>query len=216
MLAAQGLFDTPRQRVDLEGAAGRFDRLGGVQINTLSVVTRSHYLVLWSRLATYDATLLDTLLHPRRAVFEYWSHAASIVPMADYVYYRPDMLRAAQEHPWGSIREWLTNGHDVLYETLAAIRERGPLASADFERAADAPRVAALNLYGPKESRRALEVLWTSGELMIHSRRGGQKVYDLRDRVLTEAFGAAIPADDELPSAEEQLRHFTLRTVRAL
>jgi len=216
MLAAQGLFDPSRQKADLEAVAGLVDRLGAVQIDTISVVERSQYVVLWSRLGAYEPTLLDTLLSPRRAIFEYWSHAASIVPMTDYVYYRPDMLRAAQEHPWGSVREWLTNGHDAMSETLEAIRERGPLASADFERDPAAPRTPVWDWYGPKESRRALEVLWTSGHLMVHSRRGGQKVYDLRERVLAEAFGNAIPSDDELPTAEDQLRHFTRRTVRAL
>src|SRR5262249_11582321 len=165
MLTAQGLFDLPGQKADLEAVAGSVDRLGAVQIDTISVVERSQYVVLWSRLGAYDATLLDTLLYPRRAVFEYWSHAASIVPMTDYVYYRPDMLRAAQERPWGSVREWLSNGHDAMHETLGAIRERGPLASADFERAPDAPRTPVWDWYGPKESRRALEVLWTGGHL---------------------------------------------------
>ena len=58
------------------------ERLGVVQIDTISVVQRSQYLVLWSRLGAYDPALLDQLLYPQRSVFEYWSHAASIVPMA--------------------------------------------------------------------------------------------------------------------------------------
>jgi len=217
MLAAQGLLDAPRRRVRIGDVEALVERLGAVQIDTISVVERSQYVVLWSRLGAYDPALLDALLYPRRAVFEYWAHAASIVPMRDYVYYRPDMLRAREDHPYDSIRDWLTNGHDALRDTLEAIRRRGPLSSAAFEAPEDARRASPWDWYGPKESRRALETLWTGGELMIHSRRGGQKLYDLRERVLAEAFGAGgVPGDDALPSPEEQVRHFARRTVRAL
>ncbi|HLY32774.1 MAG TPA: crosslink repair DNA glycosylase YcaQ family protein, partial [Ktedonobacterales bacterium] len=104
----------------------------------------------------------------------------------------------------------------VIAETLDAIRTRGPLASADFETPPAAKRASPWDWYGPKESRIALDVLWMMGNLMIHSRRGGQKLYDLRERVLAEAFREAIPSDDALPSGAEALRYFTLRTIRAL
>jgi uncharacterized protein YcaQ len=216
MLAAQGLLDPPPPAPDLAALRAMIERLGVVQVDTINVVRRSQYLVLWSRLGAYDDTLLDALLAPHRAIFEYWSHAASIVPMSDYPYYRADMLRAADGHLWEHLRHWKHANGDVLSRVLDAIHERGPLASADFERPADGRRASAWDWYGPKESRRALDVLWTTGELMIHSRRGGQKVYDLRERVLAEAFSGAALSDDDLPSPREQLRHFILRTARAL
>lgn len=216
MLAAQGLLDAPPRKPSVADVEAAVERLGAVQIDTISVVERSQYLVLWSRLGPYDPSLLDALLHPRRAVFEYWSHAASIVPMRDYAYYRPDMLRAKEDHPYGGIRDWLSNGHDALRDTLESIRANGPMASSAFEAPEDARRASPWDWYGPKESRRALETLWTSGDLMISSRRGGQKVYDLRERVLAEAFGGAIPSDDALPTAEEQVRYFARRTIQAL
>ena len=80
MLAAQGLFDPPPSRPDLEAVQTVIDRLGAVQIDTISVIERSQYLVLWSRLGAYDASLVDTLLATKRTIFEYWSHAASIIP----------------------------------------------------------------------------------------------------------------------------------------
>lgn len=215
MLAAQGLLDPPTATAGLDDIAGMIDRLGVLQIDTISVVERTQYLVLWSRLGPYDAALLDALLYPGRAVFEYWSHAASIVPMADYPYYRPKMLRY-HEHIWRGDHEWMGRNPEVVRETLEAVRTRGPVASADFERAPDAPRAGLWDWYGSKESRRALEILWTTGDLMIHSRRGGQKVYDLRQRVLAEAFGDGAPPDDALPHDEERQRHFIRRTVRAL
>jgi uncharacterized protein YcaQ len=217
MLAAQGLLDPPRGRPRLEHVYDMVDRLGAVQIDTITVVKQSQYLVLWSRLGTYDPNLLDALLHPHRRIFEYWSHAASIVPMRDYPYYRADMLRRAyDDHLWENLREWMAQSDGALQRTLEAIRERGPLASADFECPADGRRASPWDWYGPKESRKALDVAWTLGDLMIHSRRGGQKVYDVRERVLAEAFGDAIPRDDELPAPDEHLRYFAARTARAL
>lgn len=217
LLAAQGLFDPPPVAPVLDDAYAVVERLGAVQIDTITVVKQSQYLVLWSRLGAYDPTLLDTLLHPNRRVFEYWSHAASIVPMCDYPYYRADMLRARNEHPWGSVSSWMRENPETIAQTLAMVRERGPMASSDFERPVDGKRASAWDWYGPKDSRRALEVLWTTGDLMVYSRRGGQKIYDVRERVLAEAYGRGKkPRDERLPSPEEQLRHFAKRTVRAL
>src|SRR5262249_54841817 len=105
---------------------------------------------------------------------------------------------------------------DVVQRTLEAIRERGPLGSADFERPANTKRTKPWDWYGPKESRVALDLLWMTGEIMVQSRRAGQKVYDLRERVLAATFGEAIPADDDVPAPEEGLRHFVRRTASAL
>jgi uncharacterized protein len=216
MLAAQGLLDPPPEAPGLDDVRATIERLGVVQVDTISVVERSQYLVLWSRLGAYDAGYLDALVYPQRAIFEYWSHAASIVPMADYRYYRPDMLRAAELHMWAGDREWVRHNSEALRRTLDTIRERGPMTSSQFERAPEGQRGQAWDWYGPKESRRALAVAWMLGDLMIHSRRAGQKVYDLRERVLAEAFGDGAPGDDELPTPGEQLRYFTRRTVQAL
>jgi len=217
MLAAQGLLDPPPQSPapGLDDVRAMVERLGVLQIDTISVVERAQYLALWSRLGPYDRDLLDRLLYPERAVFEYWGHAASIAPMADYRYYRPKMLRY-HEHMWAGNRQWLEENPTAPRDTLAAIRERGPLASSDFERPPDKARTGPWDWFGPKDSRRALEILWTMGDLMIHSRRAGQKVYDVRERVLAEAFGAEVPRDDELPTPEDVTRYFARHTVQAL
>jgi uncharacterized protein YcaQ len=170
--------------------------------------------VLWSRLGPYDDTWLDALLSPHRATFEYWSHAASIVPMEDYRYYRLDMLNYTT-NLYASDHAWLHDNPQILRETLATIRKHGPMASSDFERPDDGRRAEAWDWFGLKESRRALHVLWTTGDLMVHSRRGGQKVYDLRERVLAEAFGR-VPSDKRLPDPAEQQRYFVRRAVAAL
>jgi uncharacterized protein YcaQ len=214
-LAAQGLLQAPPARPGVHDVRDAIERLGAVQIDTISVVERSQYIVLWSRLGAYDPGLLEALLYPQRAVFEYWSHAASIVPMAEYAYYRPKMLRYC-EHMWRGNQAWLERNPDTVRRTLEAVRERGPVASTDFERPPAARRSGPWDWHGPKESRRALEVLWTTGDLMVHSRRAGQKVYDLRERVLAEAFGDDVPRDDDLPHVDDCLRYFVRRTVHAL
>jgi len=219
MLAAQGLFDPPPTTKDLNTVQAIIDQLGVVQVDTINVVMRSQYLVLWSRLGVYDAGLLDTLLSIRRAVFEYWSHAASIIPMQDYPYYRADMVRAYEHHLWTNILDWLRRNPEVVKETLDRIRDSGPMASADFESPRERQPTAPWEWYGPKESRRALHTLWTTGHLMISSRRGSQKVYDLRERVLAEAteiFDGVLPTDDALPSLQQQALHFIERSVSAL
>jgi len=216
MLAAQGLLDPPPTNPGSDDVRALIERLGVLQIDTINVVRRTQYLVLWSRLGAYDDALLDELLSPRRMTFEYWSHAASIVPMSDYPHYRAAMLRAADGELWGDYRQWRDEHPDVVRQTLEAIRERGPLGSADFERPKNAKRTKPWDWYGPKESRVALDLLWMTGELMVHSRRAGQKVYDLRERVLTETYGGVIPSDDGLPTPDESLRHFVRRTASAL
>jgi len=216
MLAAQGLLDPPPAHPGIDDVHALIERLGVLQIDTINVVRRTQYLVLWSRLGAYDDALLDELLYPRRLAFEYWSHAASIVPVSDYPHYRAVMLRAANGELWDDYLRWREEHPDVLQKTLEAIRERGPLGSADFERPANAKKTRPWDWYGPKETRVALDTLWMTGELMVHSRRAGQKVYDLRERVLAETFGEAIPSDEDLPSPEESLRHFVRSTVSAL
>ena len=213
MLAAQGLLDPPLPSVGLADLRATVERLGVVQIDTISVVARSQYLVLWSRLGPYDPLLLDRLLHPERAVLEYWAHAASILPMRDYAYHRTWMLHH-QLHLWSGHREWVDANAAVLEETLETIRVRGPVASADFERDPSRPRTGPWDWHGPKLSRRALEILWTNGRLAVSSRRAGQKVYDLHERALPPDLG--LPADHELPSLDERRRYLARRTLEAL
>jgi hypothetical protein len=215
VLAAQGLLDPPPHAPGPPEVRDTIARLGAVQLDAISVVARTQYLVLWSRLGSYDPAALDAALYPDRSVFEYWSHAASIVPLADYPLYRARMLRH-KELMWGGLRAWMEANPDPLRAVLDAIRERGPLASSDFERPDGAKRTGPWDWYGPKDTRRALEALWTVGDLMIHSRRAGQKVYDLRERVLAEAFAGVVPSDDDLPDPAAQLRGYVERTVRTL
>jgi uncharacterized protein YcaQ len=215
MLAAQGLLDPLPGAVTENDLHAMIERLGVVQIDTISVVARSQYLVLWSRLGPYDPSLFDALLAPKRAIFEYWAHAASILPMCDFPYYRAEMVYEPEWRLYDGTRQWTDEHSEIIKSTLEAIRERGPLASADFERPAGGRRVERWDWYGPKESRVALDVLWSAGEIMVSGRRAGQKVYDLRERVLADLPGG-VPSDEALPGHDERLRYFVRRTLSAL
>ncbi len=215
MLAAQSLLDPPQPKPGIAEVQAKVERLGVVQIDTINVARRSQYLVLWSRLGPYNEADFDALLYPRRAIFEYWAHAASILPMSDFPYYLA-VMEESRRHLYVGDRRWLDEHPHVAAQTLEAIRDRGPLASADFERPDDGRRAVAWDWHGLKESRRALAVLWTLGDLMVHSRRGGQKVYDLRERVLAEVFGEEPPAGINIPSPEERTRYLTRRTLQVL
>src|SRR5512136_2755977 len=88
------------------------EQIGCLQIDTLHMVRRSHYLALWSRLGTYDPTVLDSLLFgPQRCLFEGWQHAASIIPLSEYRYQMPHQ-RNLREHPNSWYNDWLKSQVD--------------------------------------------------------------------------------------------------------
>ena len=177
--------------------------LGCVQLDTISVVSRSHETVLWSRLGHYDPTRLAELHYPDGALMEYWVHAAAIVPVEFFPFVRRRMASYAERDTWA--REHA----DVLDRVRTRIREGGPLASRDFERP-DGPRPDPWTWWGGKPERQALDALWSAGELVVLKRDGFQRTYDLTDRVLPGAREAP------LPSEAEQRRWFVDRALHAL
>lgn len=172
------------------------ERLGCIQIDTLQMVHRSHYLVPWSRLGRYDPADLDALAFDPadRRLFEYWKKAASLIPLAHYRYSLPQM-RAYREQPRSSWREWIER--EMTHEVLAHVRERlaaeGPLRASDFHY--DGPRRQAW--WDWKPAKAALEHLYNTGEAMIADRVNFQRAYDLRERVLPEWVDTSEPTPDE-------------------
>jgi uncharacterized protein len=184
-----------------EAAARTVEHFGYVQIDTIAVVERAHHHTLWSRQPDYEPSMLDELLATDRRVFEYWSHAAAYVPMADYRYYLPKM-RAETDKPKN--REWMAEHADLVSLVMDRIREEGPLGSADFK---DTSGEHAGNWWGWKPAKHALAALWLRGDLMVSSRRNFQRRYDLRERVLPD------DVDTEEPEPNELARFFMRRTV---
>jgi uncharacterized protein len=182
--------------------------MGALQIDTIQVVARSPYLVLWSRLGAYEPHWLDELL-AEGALFEYWSHAACLLPIEDYALYRRRMLAyATPEDPERSTGRpaWIAANREVMDRMLALVRERGPVRSADFEREDEQKG----GWWNWKPDKRVLEMLHTTGELMILRRDSFQRVYDLRERVFSTW------TDEQLPAEVDVRRSLALKAVRAL
>ena len=175
-----------------------------LQIDSISVVARSPYLVLWSRIGAYDPNWLDELL-AEGAIFEYWSHAACFVPMEDYGLYRRLMLDKTDK-----TRVWMEAHPDALEHVMGHIRKEGPVRSAEFARTDG----KAGGWWEWKPEKRALEHLFAAGELMISHRENFHRVYDLRERVLANA----LPdwEDALAPTELEVRRALALKAVRAL
>jgi uncharacterized protein YcaQ len=199
LLAAQGLAAPPPSPAAKGDVLAAIRQMGLLQIDTIHIVARSPYLVLWSRLGAYDPGWLDQLL-AEGALFEYWSHAACFLPIEDYALYRGAMLD--QRSPGGRWRAWADANEPVTAQVLARVREGGPVRSADFAREG---RGGAWWDWKPEKI--ALELLFNQGYLMIARREGFQRIYDLQERVL--------PAwdDADLLPPEQVRRRLVLKGV---
>jgi uncharacterized protein len=201
---AQGLDCRPSHAVRQHDVLEAIRRMGVLQIDTISVVARSPYFVLFSRLGGYDMRWLDAQLQ-EGSVFEYWAHEASYVPIEDYGLFRHRMLDPGSMG-WKYRDAWVRENRHHMDRVLERVRTHGPLRSADFERTDD----GAGSWWGWKPEKRALEYLLTAGELMVARRQSFQRVYDLRERV------HAAWSDDMLEPRTEVERQLVLRAVHAL
>jgi uncharacterized protein YcaQ len=203
-LEAQGLAtrNGSEPAPTLENIYRLVEQLGCVQIDTLQRVKRSQYLVLWSRLGQYDPADLDRLIYDpqKQRLFEYWKHAASILPLNEYRYCLPMMerFRSGDDNWFG---DWLQDpeNHVLIEQVLERVRLEGPLRAANFERDGH----PAGSWWNWKPAKRALEHLYDRGDLMIRDRVNFQRVYDLRERVLPEWV-------DTRPASREERDRFRL------
>ena len=207
MLAAQGLDRLPDRPAVKADVLDMIRRMGVLQIDTIHVVERSPYLVLWSRLGDYRREWLDELL-VEEALFEYWAHAMCFLPIEDYPLYRRRMLDAIQNRVWPVkwAVEWMQENLQVVERIRTHLKENGAVRSVEFENKNRPPG----GWWNWKDEKNALEALLFTGEVMIARRQNFQRVYDLRERVLPGWEQAALPSTDELRRA------LTLRTVKAL
>lgn len=192
MLAAQGLLEPLSKPATKRAVLATIRRMSALQIDTISVVARSPYLVLWSRLGAYKPEWLEQLLSEQK-IFEYWAHAACFLPIEDYPLYRRQMIDPGSIG-WQYSHDWVSRNRNEIERVLAAIRERGPMRSIEFE--ADTPHVP--GWWEWKPSKRALEMLFTAGELMIARRESFHRVYDLRERLMPNWDDAATPSRNEV------------------
>jgi uncharacterized protein YcaQ len=210
-LAAQGLLRPNRRKAAPTDVLAAIRRMALLQIDTISVVARSPYLVLWSRLGHYDPAWLDQAL-AGGDLFEYWAHEACFVPIDDYGLLRHRMLDPAAMG-WKYSVNWMATHRGQIDAILTRVRTDGPLRSADFERA-DGKKGG--GWWDWKPEKRHLEVLFTAGELMVSERRGFQRVYDLPERVLAKRRPQGWVDARDLPSVEQATDLMLQQSCRAL
>lgn len=200
MVTSLGLGERPQQPAAKADVLSAIRRMGALQIDTINVVARSPYLVLFARLGRYDPRWLDELL-AEGEVFEYWAHEASFLPREDYPLFRRLQLDRGD---W--MRHWIGEHPDVTARVLEHVRERGVTRSADFVRTDGKGG----GWWSWKPEKRVLEALFATGDLMVARRQSFQRVYDLRERVRPDW------SDEGAPTAEDVQRTLALRAVRCL
>ncbi|MCH9654877.1 MAG: winged helix DNA-binding domain-containing protein [Planctomycetes bacterium] len=192
MVASQQLAGPALEPVQI------IEHLGYVQIDTISVVERAHHHVFWSRNQKYSPADLSHLVESRD-VFEYWSHAASYLPMKDYRY----SLLPKKEFQKREA-SWFPRDLKLMKQILKRIEKEGPLRSKDFEMT----KQGKSGWWDWKPAKKALERLFLEGKLEITRREGFQKVYDLPENVIPSSV------DTTLPSETDYARYLIQRTLQ--
>lgn len=201
----------PRPSSDPAGILQLVRELGCLQLDPISVVARSHQIVLFSRLGSYSQSALDTLLWKDRSLFEYWAHAASIVLTEDFPFHHHMMMNyRAKEGTWEArIQDWITRNEPLRQHILEEIQRRGPMSSREFEDLSESGWEST-GWNAGRNVGRMLDFLWIRGVLMVAGRSGQQKLWDLAERCLPDWTPM------ELPATEELVRKAAERSLRAL
>jgi uncharacterized protein YcaQ len=180
-----------------------------VQIDSVNVLQRAHYLPLFSRVGPYDTDLLDRAAYyaPRR-LFEYWGHEASLIPVGLQPALRWRMERAADD-AWGGMRRIRRERPELVAQVLDEVRASGPVAASEVLEHERPKRT------GPwwdwSDVKRAFEWLFWSGQITSARRRGFERLYDLPERVLPpEVIAAPTPTVEE---AQRELLRVAARSL---
>jgi len=188
----QGLGAAPHRALGKDGLLDLIHDIGFVQVDSISTVERAHHQILFSRNQTYRPEHLAALIEKDRALFEHWTHDASIIPSAFFPYWKHRFVRreAKMRENW---RKWQGDGFDQAFEeTYERIRANGPVMAREVK-AEDHKSGGWWNWH---PSKTALEFLWHTGKLSIAARNNFQKIYDLTERVIPkEHYEAEVDHD---------------------
>jgi uncharacterized protein len=220
-IAAQGLAAArPRGRVDVRHLRRALDRVGIVQLDSVNVFSRSHYMPLFSRLGPYPRATLDELtVHQdgrngrpsradRRELFEYWGHEASLIPVDMQPLLRWRMARA-DDLAWTGVARVAQDEPALVKRVLELVRDEGPIRAA----AVGSPKRVrrAGEMWNWNAGKKALEYLFFSGQVTAERRVNFERLYDLPERVLPAAI-----LDAPTPPEAEAQRELLLFAARRL
>jgi uncharacterized protein YcaQ len=198
----------PRPAPGPEGLLEVARDLGCIQLDPTNAVDRTHRLVLYSRAGRYDAQHLDQVIWQDRQLFEYWAHAASLVLTEDYPLHHLMMRRFPQHE---RTAEWMKQNEPLRRRILGELKRQGPLPSRALETDGLQPKNwESTGWTGGRNLSRMLEFLLIQGKIMVAGRAGGQKLWDLSERVLPDW----TPRDRLRESAV--VRQAAERSLRAL
>jgi uncharacterized protein YcaQ len=205
-LAAQGFLDPrpsgPVTRRHLQRVLGRTNVL---QIDSVNVLARAHYLPMFSRLGPYPTELVDTAAYRRpRLLFEYWAHVATLTSVELHPLLRWRMAEA-HRHAWASMQRIAAEAPDLVDWVRAEVAARGPVSAAELE--GDLPRPAKLQWgWNWSDAKSALEWLFRAGEVVVADRTTGfARRYDIPERVLPKAV-LDTPTPTEADAFRELVR----------
>jgi uncharacterized protein YcaQ len=199
-LAAQGFAPRTPAPADPDARSLKkrvLDHVGLIQIDSVNVLQRAHYLPAFSRLGPYDTKTLDRLSHhtPRR-LFEYWAHEASLIPVELHPHLRWRMERVEQDG-WGSMQRAANRRPDLVNALLEDLKQRGPLSARDLAHH-DEPRGPKGPWWDWSDVKAALEYLFFTGAITSARRRRFERLYDIPERVIPRhilATPTPAPAD---------------------
>ena len=213
-LAAQGFAEPrPTGRVDARHIRKAVRRMGLLQLDSVNVFCRSHYLPVFARLGPYPREVLDTLTaHTaarvrRRELIEYWAHEASLIPVDYQPLLRWRMARAETD-PWPGVRRIARENPALLDDVLALIQDNGPIRSSETGIAPIEPRPG--HMWNWHDGKIALEYLFYAGRVTAARRVNFERYYDLPERVLPPEV-LATPT----PSFEDAHRELIRISARA-
>jgi uncharacterized protein len=194
------------------------DRLSLLQIDSVSVLARAHYLPGYSRLGAYDRSWLDKAAQgKKRRLFEYWGHEASLIAIEHQPDLRWRMARARAGHGiYQGLARFGREKAAFIETVLREVEAAGPISARDLS---ESDRGQG-GWWGWSDGKKALEWLFWAGLVTTHSRRGFERVYDITERVLPRVAALPTPAEDDamkrlLLAAARSLGVATLGDLRA-
>ena len=209
-MAAQGFGGDREAPVAKRQLTKLVDRLGVIQIDSVNVVSRTHYLPAFSRLGAYPRDMLEDIAWSKtRPLFEYWAHEASLLPMASQPLFRWRMEDAqAGVGVWKGVAKFLRERRDFVDRVRDEIATRGPMSASELEMGHKGQG----GWWGWSEAKRAVECLFWAGELTTATRRGTfERVYGLPEKVIPKAVWA-LPTPDRA-DAQRQLYRIAARAM---